>query len=277
MRETTRPERDAAVSVDSAVAVRPPRDPGPLLWGLTAAGWLLLVAFEFVPLGHLTHAAHATAGLADGVLAGSLVLVLFAAGWLVMVAAMMLPTTVPMARMFTVVSAHQGSPGPARAAFFGAYLAVWLGFAAVALAGAVGMRLISGDAPPGLVLAGALALAGAFQFSPLKQRCLTACREPAAFLFAHYRRGVAGAWSVGLRHAWSCLGCCWALMLVMFATGVADVAWMLGLTAVMVAEKTTRWGPRIVAPVGIALLAAAVVLALGGLATFGTAQPVHVH
>lgn len=254
------------------------RDPAPLLWGLTGAAWLLLLALEFVPLGHLAHAAHATAGLADGARSGSLVLVLFAAGWLVMVTAMMLPTTVPMARMFTVVSARRGSPGPVRAAFFGAYLAVWAGFAAVALAGAVGVRLLTGQAPPGLVLAGALALAGAFQFSPLKERCLTACREPAAFLFAHYRRGVRGAWSVGLRHAWSCLGCCWALMLVMFATGVADLAWMLGLTAVMVVEKTGRFGPRIVAPVGVALLAAAVVLALGELATLGTAQPAgHVH
>jgi predicted metal-binding membrane protein len=66
-------------------------------------------------------------------------------------------------------------------------------------------------------------------------------------------------------------------MLVMFATGTADLAWMLGLTAVMVAEKTTRWGPRLVAPVGIALLAIAAVLAVGDLATLGTAERVHDH
>jgi len=259
-----------------ATSISTHRDAARLLWGLTGAAWLVLLALRLVPHGHLAHPAHAVAGVAAGV-AWPLVIAAFAGGWLVMVAAMMLPTTVPMARMFTVVSAGHHAPAPARAAFYMAYIALWLAFAAVAFASAVGLQLLTGDAPHGLILAGALALAGAFQFSPLKQRCLTACREPAAFLFAHYRRGVAGAWSVGLRHAGSCLGCCWALMLVMFATGTADLAWMLGLTAVMVAEKTTRWGPRLVAPVGIALLAIAAVLAVGDLATLGTAERVHDH
>lgn len=249
------------------------RDPGPVLWALTGIGWLILVALEFVPHGHLTHAAHAVMGLEAGMASWPLLLVTFAGGWTVMTAAMMLPTTVPMARMFTVVTARQDAPGAVRHVFYGAYATVWLGFAMIAIGPAVALRGLTAGARPDLVLAGALALAGAFQFSPLKKRCLTVCREPAAFLFAHYRRGVAGAWALGLRHAMSCLGCCWALMLVMFATGVADLAWMLGLTAIMVAEKVTRFGHRLVVPVGILLLAGAAVFAFGDLDWLWAAQP----
>jgi predicted metal-binding membrane protein len=97
-------------------------------------------------------------------------------------------------------------------------------------------------------------MAGAFQFSRLKNACLTACRSPESFLWQHYRRGARGGFALGARHGLSCVGCCWALMLVMFATGVGGLAWMLALTAIMVAEKTTRVGARLVVPVGIAFL-----------------------
>lgn len=247
------------------------RDPAPLLWSLTAAGWVALLALEIVPGAHPAHPAEAVAGLAAGPLRPA-ALALFTGGWLVMVAAMMLPTTVPMARMFTVVSSRQDAAGPVRAAFFAAYLAVWLGFAVVALVLLVAIAPLLHQVPHGIGLAGALLLAGTFQFTPLKQRCLTLCRDPAAFLFTRYRRGVGGAWSVGTRHALSCLGCCWALMLIMFATGVADLVWMLGLTAVMVAEKTARWGRRLVRPVGVVLLLAGIAVALAG-----TGPPAHLH
>ena len=260
------------MSVTTA-AGRPVRDPGRMLWVATGAGWAILVALEFVPRGHLAHAAHAVTSMEAGTVAWPLVLAAFGAGWLVMVSAMMLPTTVPMARMFTVVSVRHAASGPVRTAFFGAYLAVWLAFAAVAIGAVVAAQPFLAGVAPAFVLAGALGLAGVFQFSPLKQRCLTACREPAAFLYAHYRRGVRGAWVVGLRHGLSCLGCCWALMLVMFATGVADLAWMLGLTAVMVTEKVARWGHRVVVPVGIVLLLAAAVLAAVGLEPAAAQMP----
>jgi predicted metal-binding membrane protein len=87
-----------------------------------------------------------------------------------------------------------------------------------------------------------------------------------SMLWQHYRRGSGGAWRLGTRHALSCLGCCWALMLLLFGSGVANLAWMLVLTAVMVAEKTARWGARLSAPVGVSLLAAAAMI---GLAAFG--------
>jgi predicted metal-binding membrane protein len=255
------------MTVATAAVRRARRDPAAtVVWAVTAACWALIVGLLVV--GGINVADHDSVfgGVAEGEFPGPAQLAAFGGVWLVMIGAMMLPTTIPMARMFTVVSARQDRPAPARAAFFGAYLAVWLTFAYVALAGDLGIHELVDHwhwlhHREGLILAGALGLAGAFQFSPLKQRCLTLCRDPAGFLFARYRSGPGGAWAVGVRHALSCVGCCWALMLVMFATGVGSLAWMLGLTAVMVAEKTTRWGRRLVAPLGIGLLLAAAALA----------------
>lgn len=266
------------MSTALAAVRRVRHDPGTILWSVTTACWALVVGL--LVAGGIDVADHDTvfAGLEEGALPGPAQLAAFAGVWLVMIGAMMLATTVPMARMFTVVTAGQHRPAAARAAFFGAYLLVWLAFAFVALAGDLGVHELVErwdwlHEREGLVLAGALGLAGAFQFSPLKQRCLTLCRDPRGFLFSHYRRGLRAAWTVGVRHAMSCLGCCWALMVVMFATGVGSLAWMLGLTAVMVAEKTTRRGHRLVAPLGAGLLLAAAVLAVVALG----APTVHSH
>lgn len=257
------------MSVTVSTAVRLRRDPGTILWAVAGGCWLLVLGLIIV--GDINVADHYTV-IEESTLPWPLLLVAFIGAWLVMVGAMMLPTTVPMVRLFTVVSARAQHAGSARAIFLAAYLTVWTGFALVALGGDVGLHLLLEEwhwlhERKGLVLAGALALAGLVQFSPLKERCLTLCQDPKAFLYQHYRRGAGGAWSVGFRHGLSCLGCCWGLMLVMFATGVGSLAWMAGLTVVMVAEKTTRWGTRLVAPVGIVLLLAAAAIAVGELGT----------
>jgi predicted metal-binding membrane protein len=235
-----------------------PSDPAPAIWALAGIGWgisLLLVV-----------SGGASAGFHDWVLEQSQWplpqrLTAFLGVWTVMLAAMMLPTTVAMARMFTAVSAHQARPGPARAAFYGAYLAVWSGFALAALAGdTVVHRAVDASAwlqeREVLVLGAALAGAGAYQLSPLKDACLRACRTPLGMITQHYGQGVSGGWRVGVRHGLNCLGCCWALMLAMFATGVGSLLWMIGLTAVMVAEKTAPWGYRMVRPVAVVLVGA---------------------
>jgi predicted metal-binding membrane protein len=193
--------------------------------------------------------------------------VTFMAVWWVMIGAMMLPTTVAMARLFTAVSANQPRPGPGRAAFYATYVLVWSGFAMSAL---VGDTLIHAAvdrstwlaAHTELILAGTLMLAGLYQLSPLKDACLRACRSPMSVIGRHYTRGLAGGWRVGRSHALNCLGCCWALMLVMFATGVGSLAWMLGLSAVMLAEKTSRYGAQLVRPVAFSMLAAGLATAL---------------
>jgi predicted metal-binding membrane protein len=204
---------------------------------------------------------------------------LFLAVWVVMLGAMMLPTLVPLARLFGPVSARSGHPRTARAGLYGGYLLVWLACAPLALLFDWGIHLVVHSWPwweerEGLILAGALLLAGAYQLSPLKDRCLTACRDPFGFLWQHYRRGFSGGVRLGVRHGRWCLGCCWALMLVMFATGVGSLAWMLGLTAVMVTEKTTRRGARLVVPIGVVLLLAGLTLALIALPPSAAA---HVH
>jgi predicted metal-binding membrane protein len=189
-----------------------------------------------------------------------LAFLLFLIAWQVMIAAMMLPSSLPLLRLFRRASAGSAAPGRALVAFLGGYALIWTSFGAIAFAGdALLHRLIAGDA--GLrahqraILAAVLALAGIVQFTPLKDRCLTECRHPGAFLMRHYRRGPGGAFALGRRHGLFCLGCCWALMLVMFVAGVAELVWMAALTALMVYEKTGSGARRAVPLAGIALLA----------------------
>jgi predicted metal-binding membrane protein len=191
----------------------------------------------------------------------------YALAWCVMVAAMMLPSAVPLLRLFAEVSARQALRGRLLASFVAGYLAVWalFGWAALAFDGAV-HRVVHAlpwlAARPWLVGAATFGLAGAFQFSALKDRCLTACRHPAAYLLRHYRRGPAAAFRLGWGHGLYCLGCCWALMLVMFAVGVADLRWMAALAALMAYEKLGRHGQAVAAAAGGAALALALLLAL---------------
>ena len=90
-----------------------------------------------------------------------------------------------------------------------------------------------------------------FQFSSLKDRCLTECRHPAAYLLRHYRRGPRAAFRLGWGHGLYCLGCCWALMLVMFSVGVADLGWMAALAALVALHPS--WMPPVMASLAGAL------------------------
>ncbi|MPZ60952.1 MAG: DUF2182 domain-containing protein [Propionibacteriales bacterium] len=237
------------------------------IWVGAGICWVVIAAITFaggVGLGH-----HDVALEQSGP-AWPLRISAFTSVWLVMVGAMMLPTAVPMLELFWAVSARQARPALGRAAVVISYFAVWIAFAVLALAGDAAVHVLVDSwswlaARPGLVLGGTLVLAGGFQFSKLKKACLTACRSPMSLLWEHYRRGPGGAWALGMRHALLCLGCCWALMLVMFATGTGSLGWMLLLTAVMVAEKTTSWGARLVTPVGVALITGGLAVSLTAL------------
>jgi predicted metal-binding membrane protein len=191
-------------------------------------------------------------------------LLLFLAAWQAMVAAMMLPSTLPLIRMFEAVSGRQARPWRARGAFLGGYAAVWTAFGWCAFLGDDVIHQTVDASPwlaahPWLIGGSVLALAGAFQFSDLKEKCLSKCRAPGPYLLAHYRRGAGGAFRLGSGHGLFCLGCCWALMLVMFAAGVAMLWWMAALTAVMVYEKTGRHGRALTPVVGVALFALAAI------------------
>jgi predicted metal-binding membrane protein len=188
-------------------------------------------------------------------------LALFVIAWQVMVGAMMLPSSLPMVRMFAVTSSGQPEPGKAMAGFLAGYGVVWTAFGALAFCGDLGIHDLVDSSPwlaahPWLIAGTTLTIAGAFQFTALKDRCLTRCRHPGGFLVRHYRRGAGGGFRLGGIHGAFCVGCCWALMLVMFGAGVANLWWMAALTALMVYEKTAREGRRAVSPAGVALLGA---------------------
>jgi predicted metal-binding membrane protein len=189
---------------------------------------------------------------------------LFLLAWQAMVAAMMLPSALPLIRLFEAVSRKQERAWQARSAFLAGYGAVWTAFGALALLGDSALHHTVDAFPwlaerPWLVAGSVLALAGAFQFSDLKDECLSKCRQPGPYLLAHYRRGPEAGFRLGFGHGLFCLGCCWALMLVMFAAGVAVLWWMAALTAVMVYEKTGRHGRALTPVVGVVLLGLAAI------------------
>jgi predicted metal-binding membrane protein len=233
--------------------------PRPVLAAITVA-WALALVAELTGKAHALH--H------DALIEGGpplwAALLLFLVAWQAMIAAMMLPSSLPLIRLFEATSRSQERVARVRAAFLAGYAAVWTAFGTFAFLGDVAVhRTVDSvawlSARDWLIGGSTLALAGVFQFSDLKDKCLSKCRHPAPYLLAHYRRGAGSAFRLGSGHGLFCLGCCWALMLVMFAAGVAVLWWMAALTAVMVYEKTGRYGHRVTPLVGIALLGLAAV------------------
>lgn len=225
--------------------------PGLIL--LVAVAWGLAIVAELTGRFQWVHHHHL---VADGpALWASLALFLVA--WQVHIAAMMLPSTLPLVGLFHQASAGQRHPGLARVGFLGGYLVVWTAFGIVALVGDALLDRVAGQGAilrPEWLAGAVLLLAGAFQFSALKARCLDKCRQPRAFLLNHYRRGMGGGFILGARHGTFCVGCCWALMLVMFLVGIANLAWMAPLAALMLYEKVGRHGERVVRLAGVALI-----------------------
>jgi predicted metal-binding membrane protein len=222
-----------------------------------AAAWVAALAAEATGAAALLH--H-DALIEDGAALWAAVPV-FLLAWQVMVAAMMLPSSLPLVRLFAAAAAGQPRPRAAMAGFLGGYALVWSAFGALAFAFDLGVHAAVHasawlHAHEWLLGGSVLMLAGAFQFTKLKDACLDRCRHPAAFMVRFYERGAAGALRLGARHGVFCVGCCWALMLVMFAAGVASLVWMGLLTAVTVHEKTRPLGARAVPVTGLALLAA---------------------
>ena len=179
--------------------------------------------------------------------------------WQIMTVAMMLPSSMPMVRLVVYAGRRQTRPVAVPLAFLAGYAVIWTAFAAGAFLGdTLVHRMV--DLWPWLAfrswLIGAVTffIAGLFQFSPLKDRCLDMCRTPLGFLMHYYRKGVGPAWHLGVRHGGYCLGCCWALMLVMFGVGVGNLAGMAALTGAMVIEKAIPGGKRLSQFVGVMLL-----------------------
>ena len=182
--------------------------------------------------------------------------------WALMMMAMMLPSATPMLLTFANLNRRKGDITPTWA-FAAGYLALWTGFSAFATVAQWGLQradlispMIVSTSPA--MTASLLIAAGVFQFTPLKRRCLRHCRTPMGFLITDWRDGLSGAWTMGLRHGVYCLGCCWALMCLLFVIGVMNLAWVGALTLAVLAEKALPGGERIGNLLGIALIAVGV-------------------
>ena len=205
----------------------------------------------------------ATVALARGMAgmtgAMGLGLVAFVPVWTLMMAAMMLPSVTPAATLYA--RTVRGNRAARIAGLVAGYLAVWAvaGLPAYGLARFAGW--LAGGHPGGAQAAAVavFALCGAYQLSPFKDRCLAHCRSPLGLLM-HYGsyRGRLRDPRVGVHHGGYCLGCCWALMLILVAVGVMNVAAMVGLAALVLTEKTWRWGPLAGRLAGLAALGLAV-------------------
>ena len=196
---------------------------------------------------------------------------LFLPMWTVMMAAMMLPAMMPMVLTFSTIYRNRRATSQAYVptwVFLAGYMIIWALSGVPGYLTKVGLESLVDQFPSfqsmaavvgGLVLIGA----GLYQLSPLKDRCLSHCRTPLGFILHDWREGYRGTLLMGIHHGWYCLGCCWALMVVMFPVGVMNLVWMGGLAALILVEKLVphaRWVTRFS---GLALIAAGVSLAVG--------------
>jgi predicted metal-binding membrane protein len=182
--------------------------------------------------------------------------------WAVMMAAMMLPSAVPMILAYAAVSRQRDAvreSGLRTWAFVAGYLAVWTVFSALATLAQWGMHELVLRAPAldeiGPLLGGALLVAaGVYQWTPAKRVCLAQCRSPLDFLLTGWREGTWGALRMGVVHGAYCVGCCWLLMLLLFAVGVMNMTWIVLLSALVLLEKATPQGGRLARGAGILLV-----------------------
>jgi predicted metal-binding membrane protein len=172
--------------------------------------------------------------------------------WAVMMVGMMTAAAAPVLLLFTEMQPKRGEGEvPIEAMLFGlGYATVWVGFSAAAALAQwslhQGMWLSSNMVVTSSRLAGLILIgAGAYQLTPAKGACLRQCQSPLGFLLANWRHGGKGALQMGIRHGAYCLGCCWALMFVLFVVGIMNLAWVAALTAFILAEKFGPGGARI--------------------------------
>jgi predicted metal-binding membrane protein len=183
--------------------------------------------------------------------------------WAVMMTAMMLPSASPTLLLYGVIARRSARAAAARQiyAFAAGYLLVWTAFslgATVLQRGLAELLLISSMMEVTSPVAGSvlLLLAGVYQLTPLKHACLKTCESPLTFLMSRWRDGVSGAFDMGFKHGVYCLGCCWALMLLLFAGGVMNLVVIGALTAFVAFEKLARFGSRGARVSGVLLIVA---------------------
>jgi predicted metal-binding membrane protein len=194
--------------------------------------------------------------------------------WSVMMVAMMTPAAAPMILVFATIHRRRlaaGRPAVPTAIFVLGYLVIWTMFSVVAALAQTGLHAAALLSPAmaatsPLLSGGLLVAAGVFQWTPLKHACLTTCRSPMSFLMTGWREGRGGALVMGLRHGLYCLGCCWALMALLFVAGVMNLLWVAAIAAVVLVEKVVPRGDLIGRLAGLGLIAAGALLVVRALA-----------
>ncbi len=239
---------------------------------LTALGWLALALLysRMTPVEAICRGL-SVSGAAWGV--GGFAIV--ASMWGAMTLAMMLPSAAPMILTYAEIAdtaARKGEHIVSPFVLAAGYTLVWLTFAAAATVAQYGFTraalLDTGMQSASGLFSGAIFIgAGMYQFSALKHACLTQCQKPFPFFFTNWATKSRGVFRLGVKQGLFCLGCCWAMMLVMFALGVMNVIWMAALGAVMMVEKIGT-GKRFTYVVGIVLI-------VGGVAFVATAFAAH--
>jgi predicted metal-binding membrane protein len=210
---------------------------------------------------------------ANGITWGAGAFALVALMWSAMTLAMMLPSASPMILTYAEIAdtaAHKGEPIVSPFVLTAGYTLVWLGFAGAATLAQyaftraalidAGMVSVSGLFSGAIFIAG-----GVYQFSSLKDACLRQCQTPFPFFFTHWETSLRGVFRLGVKQGLYCLGCCWAMMLVMFAVGVMNVVWMAALGIIMTIEKIGA-GRRFSYAAGATLIAIGVAFVLSAIA-----------
>jgi len=226
------------------------------LW--TGAG-LGMSALEMTAITLFPHRLADAAGAMDPSLPAVILM------WWTMMIAMMTPSAAPLILLYRRVLRYHGAVEAKSAipsmVLLAGYLTAWLTFSVCAAmlqkllqpTGLISeMMLWSKSAPLSAIV---LAAAGAYQFSPLKRACLTQCRSPVNFLTAHWRPGVTGSFMLGIRHGIYCVGCCWALMALLFVGGIMNLVWIAALSLFVFVEKIVPGGVRVGRALGVVLIA----------------------
>jgi predicted metal-binding membrane protein len=239
---------------------------------VSGLAWAYLVRLDArMPGGHAS--AHAMAGMvmttraawrpADFVLTFTM--------WAVMMVGMMGPSATPMLLFAASHARHANRRAFSVVLPFAlGYLTTWSGFSAAAMLVQWALNqaaLLSGAmAVSSPRLAGGLLVAsGVYQLTPAKRACLAHCETPMGFLMQHWRDGSAGAYQMGVRHGLHCVGCCWAIMLVLFVVGVMSLPWVAVLTVFILMERLGRTGAIISRAGGLVMLGLGLVAIVNGL------------
>ena len=199
-------------------------------------------------------------------------LLLFAMWWIMMIARMT-PSAAPTMLLFAALKRTMGTESKVTIGiwlFLVGYLVVWACFSAVAVLLqwtlhqseilSAGMMTVKGSTAAGAILVAA----GLYQLTPLKRACLKQCQSPARFLTVNHRPGLKGAFLMGGHHGAYCVGCCWALMILLFVGGVMNLWWIVGLAVLVTLEKLTSPRLALTKILGALLIAAGVLVAVSG-------------